>query len=128
MTRDFRFGAILLVDDNADIREWGKRILESAGYVVSTAADGKEGLRFYEEHRSSIGLLVTDVIMPNMNGLELADHVLGIDSELPVLLMSGDAWCSFRGLECLPKPFRSAELVERVSRVLKVDAHAEVTV
>ncbi len=69
-----------------------------------------EGLRCYREHHSGIGLLITDLIMPNLNGLELAGRVLQIDSELPVLFMSGDAWCPFRGLECLVKPFRAAEL------------------
>jgi CheY-like chemotaxis protein len=108
MTRESQTGTILLVDDNVDIRELGERILASAGYNVISAADGAEGLRFYEEHHSSIGLLITDVLMPNLNGLELADRVLQIDSELPVLFISGDAWSSFRGLECLAKPFRAA--------------------
>ncbi len=63
-------------------------------------------------------LLLTDVTMPNMNGLELADRVLGMDSQLPVLFMSGDGECDYRGLECLPKPFHPAELIETVNRVL----------
>jgi YesN/AraC family two-component response regulator len=59
---------------------------------VITADDGSQGLRFYEEHQASIVLLITDAAMPNMGGLELADHVLGIDSKLPVFFMSGDTW------------------------------------
>jgi CheY-like chemotaxis protein len=108
MPRDAPTGTILLVDDNVDIRELAKGFLEIAGYTVATAADEEEGLRFCEEHRSSIGLLLTDVGMPNLKGLELADRVLGIDSELPVLFMSGATWVAHRSLECVSKPFRPA--------------------
>jgi DNA-binding response OmpR family regulator len=128
MTRDTPCGTILVVDDNLDIRAFAKRFLETAGWTVLTAADGEEGLRFYEEHHSSIVLLLTDVTMPNINGLELADRVLEIDSQLPVLLMSGDARGAYRGLECVAKPFRSAELVARVSYMLKAKARSETTV
>jgi len=119
MTRDAQNGTILIVDDNLDVRAFAQVFLEHAGYSVVTAADGEEGLRYYETHRSSIALLLTDVTMPNMNGLELADRVLGLDSQLPVLFMSGDTWSADRGFGCVAKPFRPAQLVERVSRVLK---------
>ncbi len=124
MTSDTQRGTILLVDDNVDVRAIAKVFLEHAGYSVATAADGNEGLRYYELHQSSVLLLLTDVMMPHMNGLELADHILAQDSRLPVLFMSGDAWCSFRGLECLAKPFRPAELLEKVNRVLNGNAHS----
>jgi CheY-like chemotaxis protein len=109
---------ILVVDDNPDVRKFAKLFLENSGYLVITAADGEEGLRLYEEQRSRITLLLSDVSMPNMNGLELADRVLGMDSELPVLLMSGDSESNYGRLECVPKPFRPDELLETVSRVL----------
>ena len=118
MACDMERGTILVVDDNVDIRGFAKRFLETAGYTVITAADGEEGLRFYEAHQSSITLLLTDVSMPNMNGVELADRVLRMDSKLPVLLMSGDASSDYRGLQCVEKPFQPAELIERVNRVL----------
>jgi DNA-binding response OmpR family regulator len=113
---------ILLVDDNLDIRACAQVFLEHAGYPVVTAADGEEGLRHYETHRPNIALLLTDVMMPNMNGLELADRVLGLDSQLPVLFMSGDAWGADRGFGCVVKPFKSAELVARVRQVLDAKA------
>ncbi len=111
-------GTILLVDDNVDVRGLTKAFLEQAGYSVATAADGIDGLRYYQRNQSSVLLLLTDVRMPKMNGFDLADRVLGIDSQLPVLLMSGDAWGSHRGLECIAKPFPPAELLERVKRAL----------
>jgi len=110
---------ILVVDDNLDIRGLVRICLEKAGYTILTAADGDEGLRLYLEHQSSIALLLTDIAMPNMNGHELADCVLRIDSQMPVLLMSGDAWTGYRGLECIAKPFPPAELIARVGRMLK---------
>jgi two-component system cell cycle sensor histidine kinase/response regulator CckA len=125
MTRDGQNGTILIVDDNLDVRAFAQAFLEHAGYSVVTAADGAEGLRYYETHHSNIVLLLTDVMMPNMNGLELADRVLGLDSQLPVLFMSGDIWSADRGFGCVAKPFRPDQLVERVRRVLKANTHAE---
>jgi len=61
MANDTQAGTILLVDDDVNIRELAKRFLEAAGYTVDTASDGEEGIRFYEEHQPSIGLLLTDV-------------------------------------------------------------------
>jgi DNA-binding response OmpR family regulator len=108
----------LLVDDDVDIRELAKRFLEAAGYTVATASDGEGGSVFTKSITQSIGLLLTDVAMPNISGLELGDRVLGIDSQLPILFMS--AWCARLGLECIAKPFQRAELVASVSRALKV--------
>jgi CheY-like chemotaxis protein len=120
MASETQCGTILLVDDNMAVRGLAKRLLEVAGYKVIAAADGEEGLHFYERHRSSIALLLTDVVMPKISGFELADRVLGMDSKLPVVLMSGDAPCEYRDMECLTKPFRPTELIETVSRVLSV--------
>src|ERR1700733_7294199 len=111
-------GTILVVDDNATIRSLAKRILEIAGYTVITAADGEEGLRCYEQNRSAIALLLTDVVMPNINGFELAERVLKMDSEVSVVLMSGDSSRDYQSLEYLAKPFRPTELIETVNRVL----------
>jgi DNA-binding response OmpR family regulator len=124
MTRDPQHRTILIVNDNLDICAFAERSLEVAGYAAATAADGEEGIRLYEEHQSAIALLLTDVEMPNISGVELADRVLRIDSQLPVLFMTGGSWRPYRGLECIAKPFRSAELVARVSRVLNANTHA----
>ncbi len=93
-------GTILTVEDNFDVRTFAQVFLENAGYSVVTAADGVEGLRCFETYQSRIVLLLTDVMMPNMNGLELADRVLRLDSHLPVLFMSGDICSADRGFGC----------------------------
>jgi CheY-like chemotaxis protein len=118
MREDSRRGTILVVDDNLEVRGLAQRLLELAGFTVITAADGEEGLCFYEKHQSSIVLLLTDVVMPKVSGLELADRVRAMDSRLPVLLMSGGDRCDYRDLECLAKPFRPGELAEAVGRTL----------
>jgi CheY-like chemotaxis protein len=137
MTYDSERGTILIVDDNLGTRAFAKRFLEATGYAVVTAADGAEALRFYAEHQlrveprsrtepqSRIVLLLTDVAMPNMGGVELADHVHAMDSQLPVLFMTGGPWRTYPGSECIAKPFRSAELVARVSRMLNAIKHSE---
>jgi DNA-binding response OmpR family regulator len=125
MTYDSERGTILVVDDNLDSSAFTKHFLETAGWTVLTAADGAEALRFYEQHRARIVLLLTDVTMPNIDGLELAERVLRINSQLPVLFMTGGFWLPKRGLECIAKPFRSAELVDRVRRVLRANTRSE---
>jgi DNA-binding response OmpR family regulator len=123
MVSDKRLGTILVADDDPDIRKFAKIFLESAGWSVITASDGEEALQFYSAHQSVIVLLLTDVTMPKVNGHELADRVLGIDSHLPVLLMSG-VQSGYRGLECLAKPFHPAELVDKVSQTLGARPHS----
>jgi|HubBroStandDraft_5_1064220.scaffolds.fasta_scaffold24521_4 two-component system cell cycle sensor histidine kinase/response regulator CckA len=125
MTDDSPRGTILLVDDNMHIRRLAKVHLERAGYTVITAADGEEGLHVYERHRSCVVLLLTDVAMPKINGLELADRVQGMDSNLPVVLMSGDAPYEYRDLEWLAKPFAPTELIEMVRRAMSASAQPQ---
>jgi CheY-like chemotaxis protein len=109
---------ILLVEDECEIRALVKACLEHAGYAVLAATDGIEGVSVYRQHQSEIALLLTDVMMPNMNGLELADCVLALDSRLPVLFISGNAPSADRGYGCVAKPFTSAALVNRVRQAL----------
>lgn len=125
MIDDKRRATILVVDDNAEIRGLAKRLIETAGHSVITAADGAEGLRLYGEHRENIALLLTDVTMPNIGGLELADRIRGMDSQLPVLFMSGDTSSAYLGLEFIEKPFRAADLIETVARVLHAKAQSQ---
>ena len=118
MKPEAKRGAILVVDDNVDILRQVKAILELTGYDVITASDGEEALRFYEGHRSMILLLLTDLAMPKMNGLDLAKRILRTDSHLPVVFMSGSGRSPKPDSEFIAKPFRLAELVEKIGRAL----------
>ena len=126
MTDDNQPGTILVVDDNVDVLRLAKRFLETAGHHVVTAADGEQGLAVYREHYATIVLLLTDVAMPNVDGMELADRVHGMNSNLPVLLMSGDTRSPYRGLECIAKPFRPSELLEIITRMLGANVHSAI--
>ena len=111
-------GAILLVDDDDSIRRLVKVSLERAGYAVFVASDGVLGLALFKQRQREIALLLTDVAMPNMNGLELADRILELDETLPVVFMSATSGAD-RGNGCVSKPFLGAELIAKIGTVLR---------
>jgi PAS domain S-box-containing protein len=82
---------VLLVEDEASVRGLVRRFLETNGYGVYAAASAGEALALFEAHQDRIALLLTDVIMPGMNGRELADRLVGIKPTLKVVYMSGYA-------------------------------------
>jgi CheY-like chemotaxis protein len=107
----------LVVDDDCAIRTLVKTFLETEGYAVLIADDGETAMRLYTEHQATVALLLTDVVMPNMNGLELADQLLRWEPQLRILFMSGSEDAS-RGFGCVAKPFTGAGLIRRVGQVL----------
>jgi PAS domain S-box-containing protein len=116
---------VLLVEDEPEVRGLARDILHQQGYTVLEAADGGEALRIGREHGGPIHLLVTDVVMPQMGGRELADHLKAGRRETKVLYVSGytdDAilhqGVSETGTAFLPKPFTAAELAHKVREVL----------
>jgi CheY-like chemotaxis protein len=80
---------ILLVEDDAPVRVATTRMLERAGYTVIPAINGREALGIHHERGSEINLIVTDMIMPEMNGRELVARVRKRDPNAAVLVMSG---------------------------------------
>jgi two-component system, cell cycle sensor histidine kinase and response regulator CckA len=120
---------VLLVDDEDSVRKVARRVLERSGYNVFAAATAVEALALFEEHRDRIDLLLTDVIMPVMNGRELADALLLERPELPVLFMSGHSYDALdnRPLGTLPftllhKPFGPQDLNRAVRDRLTRDS------
>jgi len=116
---------ILLVEDEASLRNLAARALRGRGFNVLLAADGTEALRLFETYRGPIDLLATDVVMPNMDGRELADRLRARIPGLKVLFLSGymdDALLRrgvFRADETLlQKPFTPSSLAQRVREVL----------
>ena len=117
---------ILVVDDEAGVRTVVQRVLEARGYRLVLATNGAEGLRRLEETPDGVDLLLTDIMMPVMNGLELADVMRSRRPGLPVLLMSGyaDAESVQRQLQdplvaFLPKPFTAAGLTDAILALLE---------
>ena len=82
---------ILLTDDDPHVRQIARLLLQRLGYAVLEARDGPEAIRLAEKHEGSIDLLLTDVVMPGMNGRELADHLRQDNPTLKVLFVSGYA-------------------------------------
>jgi len=112
---------ILLVEDQGDVRELTREILEMAGYTVLEAARGDEALRLCRDSAKPIDLLLTDVVMPQMSGPELARHVVELRPSTKVVYMSGytDDALGHHGvldpeIVLLPKPFTPESLMQHL--------------
>jgi hypothetical protein len=119
---------ILLAEDEPGVRELVKQTLEQLGYRVLEAADGYEALRVVEQHPGHIHLLLTDVIMPLMNGHELATRLRSVRPGTKVLYMSGyaDDVLAFHGIDrpetaFVQKPFTASELAGKVEKLLSAE-------
>ena len=117
---------VLVIDDEADIRQALRVILTRAGYTVIEAANGREGLRLFHVNRPS--LTVLDVAMPEMDGWEVLERLRDLgDSPVMMLTARGLETDKVRGLKAgaddyLTKPFSPRELAARVKAVLLNDA------
>ena len=114
---------LLLVEDEDSVRHLAQRLLERSGYRVLSAANGSEALRLCGANGEHIDLMITDVVMPQMRGGELARRVAQIRPELPVLYMSGYTDGSIDSdingsISFLQKPFALAELLGAVRTAL----------
>ena len=117
---------ILLVDDDKGVRKLARKVLEQEGYTVLEAEDGEEALRLGQESAGSIRLLLTDLVMPGMNGRILAAHLQVRYPEMQVLYMSGYKDYAI-GVDAvlepdanyLSKPFTPDSLLRAVREVLR---------
>jgi CheY-like chemotaxis protein len=116
---------ILLVEDEPAVRSFARRTLEEQGYIVLEAASGANALSIVASHAGPIALLVTDIIMPGLQGYQLAEQLAARRPELRVLYISGFTQNSMihqgvpdDGVAFLAKPFSTDALGEAVRRVL----------
>ena len=116
---------ILLAEDEAAVRNLARRVLEKHGYKLLLAATGRDGVQVAEQHAAPIDLLVTDVVMPEMGGRELAQRLTARQPGLKVLFLSGytdDAIVHHgvldAGVAFLQKPFKPDDLVRKIREVL----------
>lgn len=108
---------ILLVDDEEIVRHYCRRALESDGARVVEAGDGATALRLVEEGPADFDLVITDVRMPVIGGLEVAEVLSVFRPGLPVLAISADVrGTTDRRLELLPKPFTADQLLAAARR------------
>lgn len=116
---------ILVVEDEASILKLAKNILEKIGYIVLTASSPDEAIRLAMEHTDDIHLLFTDVVMPEMNGKDLAGQMQSIYPDIKCLFMSGytDDVIAHRGIlaedeHFIQKPFSRKELTAKIRATL----------
>ncbi len=116
---------ILLVEDDISVRELVENGLKEHGYKVLVASDGQKALVTCRKHDGPINLLLTDVIMPNMNGHELAQQIKTMFPKIKILYMTGytDTVLNKHGIpddviEILRKPFTIGQMINKVYRLL----------
>jgi len=116
---------IMVVEDDAEVREVTLRSLKAGGYRVIVATNGADALKAAAQEAGAIELLITDVVMPGLNGRQLADALRGQRPEMRVLFISGyaddilsQAGVLDSGVELLAKPFTPALLQEQVRKVI----------
>jgi two-component system cell cycle sensor histidine kinase/response regulator CckA len=111
---------ILAVDDEPLVRTLVATVLEENGFDVLTADCGARAIAAFHESASEIDLLISDIVMPGMDGPSLAAQLLAERPELKVILMSG--YCApeqlDHGYEFLPKPFSLPDMLARVRRMV----------
>jgi PAS domain S-box-containing protein len=117
---------ILLVEDEAAVRDFAARALTMRGYQVIEASSGDEALEMLREHQGHIDLLVSDVVMPGMDGPTLVKTIRAEKPNMRILFMSGYAEEAFRNageriedFHFLPKPFSLKQLTSKVKDVLE---------
>ena len=116
---------ILLVEDDEPILILSKMILENLGYTVLAVQTPAQAVRLAEEHPGDLHLLITDVVMPGMNGREMAEKISAIRPNLKCLYMSGytadviaRGGILYEGVNFIQKPFVSYDLAAKVRQVL----------
>ncbi|MBI5505918.1 MAG: response regulator [Deltaproteobacteria bacterium] len=117
---------ILLVEDEAAVRDVVRRILESHGYRTLPAADGEQGLEIARRFQGNIDLLLTDVVMPGISGPQLAERLIALRPSTRILYMSGYADDAIvrhgllePGSEFVPKPCPTDVLLRKVRELLE---------
>jgi CheY-like chemotaxis protein len=118
---------ILLVDDEPQVVTLVREMLVREGYNVLGASDGDEALQIARDHENHIDLLLTDIVMPQLNGRELAVKLKAMRPDIKVLYMSGFMkeailkyyGISITGIPFLQKPFTRETLARKVREVLQ---------
>jgi two-component system cell cycle sensor histidine kinase/response regulator CckA len=118
------------VEDEPAILRLAARMLESHGYTVVAASGPGEAIRLAREHRGELHLLITDVVMPEMNGRDLAKNLLSLYPRIRRLFMSGytsdviaHQGVLEEGTHFIQKPFTAQELAAEVRRALDNEAN-----
>jgi PAS domain S-box-containing protein len=121
---------ILLVEDEESLRTLTRSLLEESGYTVLEASGGSEAIAIARKHAGPIHLLLTDIVMPGMNGRAVAENLTALRPEIRVVFMSGYTGFSDCGLSAvdaimIQKPFTRQVLLHRLHEVLALEQKSE---
>jgi two-component system cell cycle sensor histidine kinase/response regulator CckA len=117
--------SVLVVDDEAAVRRFASRVLQREGFDVIEASDGEEALELVRTQGTTFAVVVSDIVMPRRNGVELLQALALSHPDLPVILISGYATAELAELgiaaPCgiLPKPFPAEQLLSEVQRCMR---------
>lgn len=119
-------GTILLVEDEDAVRMFSSRALRDKGYRIIEASNGESALEFIQKNATTIDLVITDVVMPKMDGPTLMEHIKKLNPKMKIIFISGYTEDSFRNslandaqVHFLSKPFNLKELAGKVKEVME---------
>jgi len=117
---------ILIIEDEPTYLSLLKKLIEARGYIVLTAVDGRKGLELFLNNRDTIDLLISDLDLPEMHGVDVLEKIWGIDASMKVILISGyfnpklklqyDENDNFKMLE---KPFKHQVLLQTIGQMFE---------
>jgi len=126
VVHDERSGGVLLVDDDPMLRDLGRRMLDRLGHTVYVMSSGPEALDFMAVRSSDVSLIITDLTMPEMSGLELIERLAPQYPDIPIVAVSGftvnlDARAELeaRRIPFVSKPFTMPDLQRAMEKALK---------
>jgi PAS domain S-box-containing protein len=126
------YGTVLVADDEEAIRDISSALLERLGFRVIMASDGVETVDLYTEHADEISLLLMDLNMPRLNGIEAVLRIRHINPRVPVLFMSGypreqvmERFLHQPNTDFVKKPFQNSELLAGIRSVMECNKRAE---
>ena len=121
-----RKGKVLLVEDDHQVRSFIRMLLSTNGYEVLEASTGAEGLELAEQHSAEIDLLLSDMLLPELSGYDLALKVLELRPRMKILFMTGyvegeivQRSMTELGASFLDKPFQPSTLLARVQESIE---------
>jgi PAS domain S-box-containing protein len=119
-------GKVLVIDDEEMARTVAQKILQKFGFTVLTAHNGREGLEIFKQHRDQISVVLLDMTMPIMSGVNTLQGIRKLRSDIPVVLSSGydeneafTKFCKTSASTFLQKPYQPIALIEKLNEVLK---------
>ncbi len=119
---------ILLAEDEKAMREYLARALEKSGYEVVSVDRGTDALPYLEDQAQHFDLLLTDIVMPEMDGIELARHCARVSPKTEVMFITGFSGVALRAGQSMPKakilskPFHLKDLVLEVERMFNTES------